>query len=78
MLTDRERAAFTHFLAQEQYDASNADLIVNETQAYLMHTRNNRFFRADVVDMTSERLHQLRESFYAGMPAGWLKDRTQP
>lgn len=52
--------------------------MINETQAYLIHTSSDLFFRPAAVDMTMERARQLRATFRAGMPPGWLKDQTPP
>lgn len=77
-LSEAERKTFRHFLASQEYDSSNPDLMINETQAYLIHTSSDLFFRPAAVDMTMERARQLRATFRAGMPPGWLKDQTPP
>jgi hypothetical protein len=74
VLTQGERTLFTGFLQKEGYDPTLEDLIVNETQAYLVHTRDPRFFRAIDVGLTQERVDELRRIFVAGMPPGWLRD----
>lgn len=75
-LTAAERAAFVRFLAAEGYDTAIEDLVVNETQAYLMHTPGERFFNARAVGLTTARLDGLRALFLTGMPPGWLRDCT--
>jgi len=75
-LTPPERTGFRGFLASERYDTAIDDLVVNEAQAYLMHTPNERFFRADAIGVTPARLAELRLLFLAGMPPGWLRDCT--
>jgi hypothetical protein len=77
-LTDEERAAFRRFFSDQEYDSDNLELMINETQAYLEHTRDPRLFRPDVVGMTPDRLAELRRRFYDRMPDGWLKQRTVP
>jgi hypothetical protein len=72
-LTDADRAAFTDFLGRQGYDTSNTELMLNETQAYLVFTRDPRFFNASAVGMTDGFVAQLREGFIAGMPEFWLK-----
>ncbi len=69
-----ERAAVRGYLAQEGYDPALDDLIRNEMQAYLMHTPDPAFFQADRVGISAARLAELRATFLAGMPAGWLRD----
>ncbi|MDE2197729.1 MAG: hypothetical protein KGJ41_01800 [Rhodospirillales bacterium] len=71
-----DRAAFTRFLASEAYDGSDLDLMMNETQAYLMHTPDPRFFNAASVGMSEAALDRLRTVFLRGMPPGWLRDDT--
>ena len=75
-LTEPERARFRQFLAGEGYDTSIEDLVVNETQAYLMHTGETRFFNAQAVEIAGPRLDALRALFLTGMPPGWLRDCT--
>ena len=75
-LTADEREKFRVFLADEGYDRSLADLMMNEMQAYLMHTRDPRFFSARAVNIAPDRLALLQANFLLGMPAGWLRDCT--
>lgn len=75
ILPEAARNAFRTFLISQEYDPSVPDLIANETQAYLMNTSDPRLFNAAEVGMTDAQLHTLRESFFAGMPPGWLRDR---
>ena len=65
-----------NFLVGEGYDPALTDLIVNETQAYLMHTADKRAFSAEAVRLSEEKLHALREAFLKGMPPSWLRDET--
>ena len=76
-MTAQDRAQFTAFLAKEGYDPALDDLIINETQAYLMYTPDPRFFnRARRSALPESRLEALRRLFLAEMPPGWLRDRT--
>jgi len=75
-LTEAERGRFRTFLASEGYDTGDDDLVVNETQAYLMHTADARFFNTAVVGIPARRLDALRVLFLSGMPPGWLRDCT--
>jgi hypothetical protein len=72
-LTAPEQAAFKAFLVHQGYDGNDHGLIVNETLAYLIFTRDPDFFRADVVGMTPARVTALRSMFVAMMPDIWLK-----
>jgi hypothetical protein len=70
------RAALTRFLTSQDYDSGDEDLMMNETQAYLMHTPDPRFFNARTVSMTDTALSLLQANFLLGMPNGWLRDCT--
>ncbi len=76
VLSESERAAFRTYLADEGYDPALEDLMMNEMQAYLMHTPDRRFFDPAKLGIPAERLDQIRQSFVAGMPSCWLRDVT--
>lgn len=76
VMTDDDRARFRAFLASQGYDTGLEDLMMNEMQAYLMHTPDQRFFNARAVGLPQERLDRLRVLFAAEMPRGWLRDET--
>ncbi len=71
-LTPADRAAFTAFLGHQGYDTSLTELVLNETQAYLIFTRDPRFFNAAAIGKTEAELAQLRQGFIADMPDFWL------
>lgn len=73
-MDDSDRAAFTRFLASQEYDTSQPDLFVNEMQAYLVHTPDKRLASARIVGLPDQAWAELRARFVAGMPAGWLRD----
>jgi hypothetical protein len=73
-LTGAERTAFRSFLAGDEYDTGNEELMFNEMQAYLMFTRDPQFFTADLGGLTPTRLAVLQSGFLAGMPGGWLRN----
>jgi hypothetical protein len=72
-LTQADRDAFTNFLGSEGYDTADTTLMLNETQAYLIFTRDPRFFNGSVVNMTQAQVDTLREGFIANMPNFWLQ-----
>jgi len=72
-LTDAERAAFTDFLGRQGYDTGNTNLMLNETQAYLIFTRDPQFFNASAVGMSQAQIDALRARFIASMPDFWLR-----
>lgn len=73
-LTEAERANFRKFLASEDYDVADDMLMYNEMQAYLMFTRDPKFFRPELAGLTPGRLADLQARFLAGMRPGWLRD----
>lgn len=75
-LTASDRAAFRDFLGREDYDTGIEDLMINEMQAYLMHTRDPRFFNARALGLAPDRVALLQALFLLNMPAGWLRDCT--
>ena len=62
VLTGEEPAKFTAFLGREGYDTALSDLIINETQAYLVHTLDKRFFNASEVGVPEARVAELGAS----------------
>ena len=76
VLDDAGRAAFRRYLTQQNYDPALEDLMVNEMQAYLMHTHDTRLFNAASLGVSRDRLAQWQAAFLLGMPNGWLRDHT--
>jgi hypothetical protein len=68
VLTAQERQRFIRFLGSLDYDTSNEELMVNEMQAMLMHTPDERAFSADAVGITASDLARLRTRFRQGWP----------
>ena len=66
--TEAERAAFRDFLGREGYDTGIEQLMVDETQAYLLHTPDPRFFNAMHVGMTEAEVARLRGLLREGAP----------
>jgi hypothetical protein len=76
VLTEAQRAGFRRFLGSEGYDETNEDLMLNETQAYLIHTPDPRYFRPVYAGLTDAEAARLRAIFLAHMPDDWLKTAT--
>jgi hypothetical protein len=76
VMDDDDRTRFRAFLGNQGYDTGLEDLMINEMQAYLMHTPDQRFFNARAVGLSQDRLDRLRIAFVAEMPRGWLRDET--
>lgn len=62
-LDDRDRARFRAYLESQDYDADNEALMVNETQALLMHTPDARAFNAAALGVREVALEGLRTRF---------------
>jgi len=62
-LSEADRALLRGFLARDGYDAANEDLMMNESQAYLLHTPDPRHFTAGRLGTTPEHLAELRAAF---------------
>lgn len=73
LLSPSDRRAFLRFLEAQNYDTTNLSLVVNEMQAFLMFTPDERYISAERLGLTPTALRRLREAFLAGMPAGWLR-----
>jgi hypothetical protein len=75
-LTEAQRAAFRRFLGGEGYDTTNEDLMLNEAQAYLVHTPDPRYFRPELVGLNEAEAKRLRDLFRSGSPVPWLEMTT--
>lgn len=62
-LTDSERSLFRQYLASLDYDPKNEDLMINETQALLMHTPDTRAFSAKAMGVSEMQLASFRQRF---------------
>jgi hypothetical protein len=77
VLNDTQRGGFRRFLASEGYDTANEDLMLNETQAFLVHTEDKRYFLPDHAGLSETEAALLRQRFVRDMPEGWLKTAAQ-
>jgi len=75
VMSERQRAAFRRFLAAKGYDPGNGELIVNETQAYLIHTPSPAIFSPAKVGLSAAEVKTLIAGFWAGKPPGRLYQR---
>ncbi len=73
VLTEAQRAGFRRFLGSEGYDTTNEDLMLNEAQAYLIHTPDPRYFRPELAGLTDAEAARLRQIFLSGMPIAALR-----
>jgi len=73
MLTGEERRSFAGFLGGEGYNAGDVDLMINETQAFLIHTGDRRFFDPADAGMSHARAAALRAAFIPEIDLAWLR-----
>ena len=74
VLSPAQRDAFRHFLGRLDYDTANEELMLNEMQAFLMFTPDERYFTPGWIGAGPAEVVELRRRFLATMPAGWLRD----
>ncbi len=74
-LTEEERQLWRAFLARRDYDSANEEMMLNETQAFLMHTPDPRVFSAAALGVTEEQLGSMRARFRDGAPAAVVAER---
>jgi hypothetical protein len=67
-LSEAERALFRTFLTSYGYDPADETLMINEMQAYLMHSPDPRAFSAALLHVTPEKLAELRRRFMDPQP----------
>ncbi len=77
-LSDDERAHMRGFLRRQGYDTANEDLMMNEAQAYLVFTRDARFFDAAAAGLDANRAATLQSAFERAMPKMWLRTELPP
>ncbi len=66
LLREDERELWRRYLASQGYDRGNEDLMINETQALLMHTPDGRDFSAKELRLGDAELEGLRDRFRLG------------
>jgi hypothetical protein len=74
VMNDQDRAAMIRFLVAAGYDSGQDDLMINESQAYLVHTPESGFFDQSSLGLPAPELTRLRVAFLMGMPPGWPRD----
>lgn len=67
-MTEAQRAAFRRFLAESGYNPDKEEMMINETQAYLMHTPDTRAFSPRQVGLSAAEIEKLRQKFRAQYP----------
>lgn len=72
VLSEAQRNTFKIFLSKYNYSLSAEELLINETQAYLLFTPDTSSFSAEKLGITDEELEGMRKDFRKGMPATGL------
>ena len=67
-LSDSQREAFKAFLGKYNYGTGSEELLINETQAYLMFTPDPASFSARKLGVEDEELEAMRDAFRKGKP----------
>ena len=68
ILTQEQRNAFKRFLANANYSVNNEELLINETQAYLMFTPDRKSFNAQRAGFSDIELESIRDAFRRKAP----------
>lgn len=68
MLTPRQRERLLQHLAELGYDTTHESLVVNEAQAFLLHTPDVRAFSAHQAAMADAELEAVRAQFWQSLP----------
>ena len=74
VMTEEQRSAFRKFLSGSSYNPDNEEMMINETQAYLLYTPDSRAFNARMVGLREKEIEQLRARFFAGFPEAPLSE----
>lgn len=72
------REAFRRFLADEGYDTTNEDLVINESMAYVLFTPDPRFFAPRMVGLEADAVEALRALLRPGVPEALQPLMVQP
>lgn len=67
-LTDNQRASFAKFLSKYNYSLNQDELLVNESQAYLIFTPDPNAFSAEKLGVSEAELEGMRRAFRQGRP----------
>jgi hypothetical protein len=74
VLSDEQRAAFRKFLSGSSYNPDNEEMMINESQAYLLYTPDPRAFNPRLVGMKDKEVDSLRARFWSGFPEAPLAE----
>lgn len=66
VMMEDQRTAFRKFLSRSSYNPEHEEMMINETQAYLLYTPDSRAFNAKLVGLKDKELESLRTRFWGG------------
>jgi hypothetical protein len=72
VLSEPERQTFRQFLGGRSYNTRNEEMMINESQAYLMHTPDPAAFNPQRSGFTQAQIDRLRRQFMDGRPPSAL------
>lgn len=67
-LSGPQRERIRAYLASIGYDRNDEELMLNEAQAFMMHTADERAFPPEVIGLTADELADLRRLFWQTLP----------
>ncbi|MBS1198960.1 MAG: hypothetical protein H6R18_2745 [Proteobacteria bacterium] len=68
VMSEAERESFRQFLGRSGYNPENREMMINEMQAYLMHTPDERAFSPKRLGLNAKQVDALRQKFRDGYP----------
>ncbi len=68
VMSEAQRTAFRKFLSGSSYNPDNEEMMINETQAYLLYTPDPRAFSAQLVRLGEKEIASLRSRFFTNFP----------
>ena len=74
VMTEDQRSAFRKFLSRSSYNPDNEEMMINESQAYLLYTPDPGAFNAQLVGIKEKELEALRIRFFSGFPEAPLAE----
>lgn len=68
VMSEEQRTAFRKFLSSSSYNPDNEEMMINETQAYLLYTPDPRAFNPRLVGLRDKEIELLRSRFFSDFP----------
>lgn len=74
VMSAEQRGAIRKFLSRSSYNPDNEEMMINETQAYLLYTPDQRAFNAKLAGLREKEVEILRTKFWGGFPEAPLAE----